>query len=198
MAQARYTSEAYVKAFKTVGTDPDVLARLTASLLAASAYMEARIGRSLAQQTYTLRLDGTGTPALMLPYWPATNVTNLTVNGAAWTVMLDADADTGQECFLDATGRLLRARSWVFPRGYGNVQLTFTAGFAATSDPTATSNFPEDVQQATAMVTQLMMLENVRIGEGALRLGDMDIQSIARNPDDYKTIEQTIARWRGW
>ncbi len=198
MAQARYTSEAYVTAFRTVGTDPAITARLTSCLLAASAYMESRIGRSLALATYTKRLNGNGSPVILLPYWPATAITNLTVDGAAWTVMLDADADTGQDCVLDAAGRMLQARQWVFPMGFGNVQLTWTAGFAPTADPAATSNFPEDIQQATAMITQLMLLENIRVGEGSLTLGPEQVQNLARNPDDYKTIEQAISHWRGW
>lgn len=198
MAQARYTSEAYVTAFKTVGTDPAVTARLTSCLLAASAYMESRIGRALDQQTYTKRLNGNGSPVLLLPFWPATAITNLTVDGSAWSVMLDADADTGQDCVLDAAGRMLEARRWRFPMGYGNVQLTWTAGFAATLTPKTTSNFPEDIQQATALVTHLMMIETDRIGEGSLTLGPEQVQNITRNPDDYKTIEQAISHWRGW
>lgn len=197
MAQTLLTSTTRVTTLKPVGTDPAVIARLSDCLAAASAYMEKRIGRLLGQATYTKRLDGNGTPVLVLPYWPATAITNLTVNGGAWTVMLDADTDTGQQCTIDGSGRMLLARSYPFPRGIGNVQVTWTAGFQISSDPTV-SYFPDDIQQATAMVTHLLLLENVRIGEGSLTLGPEQVQNIARNPDDYKFIESVIAHWRGW
>ncbi len=197
MAQTLLTSTTRVTTLKTVGTDPAVVARLSDCLAAASAYMEKRIGRLLGQATYTKRLDGLGVPVLVLPYWPATAVANLAVNGAAWTVMLDTDADTGQQCTLDGSARMLLARYCPFPRGFGNVQVTWTAGFQVSSDPTI-SYFPDDIQQATAMVTHLLLLENVRIGEGSLTLGPEQVQNIARNPDDYKFIESVISHWRGW
>jgi hypothetical protein len=205
MADTILTTVARVTTFKTLGTDPVTIARLTGCIAAASAYMERRIGRPLGIATYMHRLSGNGTPALRLPAYPVTAVASVVVCGQPWVVMLDTDAELGQDCILDDAGRMLLARSWPWPRGIGNIQVTYTAGLGTYTPPSAgppivaeASTFPDDIQHATVLVTHLLMIETDRIGEGALTLGPEQVQNLARDPKDYDFIEKTIAYWRGF
>ena len=179
---ANLTTAARVQSLRPLGDKSEVLQRLTECLAAASVWFEGATG-PIASASYTERLSGGLSPLLKLTHKPCTAVTSLRVNGSTWNVLTSAATDTGQEAFLPPHGMWLEARGYLWPKGSGNIQITYTAGYAT---------IPEDVQQAVAMLTLLLMEETNRLGIGAKTLGSEQINLVVRNTKDYQFITDTI------
>jgi hypothetical protein len=179
---ANLTTAARVQHIRPLGDNTDVLARLADCLAAASAWFEGATGPILTA-SYTERLSGGLSTALKLSHKPCTAVASLTVDGTTWHVLTSATADTGQEVFLPSHGMWLETRGYLWPKGSGNILITYTAGYAAV---------PEDIQQSVALLTLLLMEESNRLGVGAKTLGAEQINLVVRNAKDYQFITDTI------
>lgn len=96
----------------------------------AGACIEEEIGQSLELSTDTVTLDGNGARKLVLPRWPVTAVTSV-------TVLHDLDDDEVLEFGADhdytwsAAGTLTR-RCACWPEGDRNIEAVVTAGLATT------------------------------------------------------------------
>jgi len=179
---ADLTTAARVQRLRPLGDKTEVLERLADCLAAASAWFEGTTGPILTA-SYTERLSGGLSSVLKLMHKPCTAVTSLTVNGSTWSVLTSAGTDTGQEVFLPSHGMWLEARGYLWPKGNGNIQITYTAGYAT---------IPEDIQQAVALLTLLLMEETNRLGIGGKTLGSEQINLVVRNAKDYQFITDTI------
>lgn len=127
MAAGDLTTLAKVKLYLDLkSNDSDGL--LQQLITSSSAWIKSTLNRDLTQATYTRTFDGRGGRAIMLPQYPVTAVTAVSVDGVA---LLAAD--------YVATENAVELVSGQFPRGAGRVSITWTAGYSAT---------PADVDQA--------------------------------------------------
>jgi hypothetical protein len=191
---------AQVQAFKTLGTDSGAATRLAACLAAASEWLggeHGEIGFPLALTTGSVRLNGSGSRVLSFKFWPIVSVSNLLVCGQSWSVLTESGADTQQDAFLPNDSSKLFARYRPFPSGIANVSATVTRGIVdTTSETTIQNTSPADVVQVVVMLTHLLMIESVRIGEGSLTLGPEQVQTVARQARaDYEFIDKLIVRY---
>lgn len=175
-----------VKDYKAVSETS--VGALTMCLKSADAWIKARIGTPVESDTYTSRLSGEGVAMLRLPHWPLISISSLVVDGSAWTVLAGTDADTNQDAYADENGLIWARNGQVFARGYGNVLVTYAAGYATV---------PFDLQMACIILTHLIFAESTRVGVGGKTLGPEQINLMVRNVKDYDTlIEQPIRNAR--
>lgn len=73
-------------------------------------------------------LDGTGDDELLLPNWPVTEIANLMVDGEAIPARPDVDSDG---YVYNGSIGLVQGVGYSFTRGVQNVDITYTAGYAA-------------------------------------------------------------------
>lgn len=143
-------------------TEDDAL--LQTLITAASARIEAAIGRSILSAERTDVLDGNGKTRLMFPAWPVTAVAEVSVNGHS----IPAAASFGAGGYrFDPT--MLVACGHCFVRGHRNVRLTYTAGFAST---------PPDIAQACMQMVGAAFAEKDRLGVGSKSLAGETITYI--------------------
>lgn len=164
-----------------------------ALLLCASvdAFIRRKFKRDPEAQVYTKRVSGSGTGILKLPVWPILSVTSLSADGSAWTCMADADTEAGQHYAIGDNGWYLEARPpYYWPEGVRNIQVTCRAGYEAYD--------LQDLRIAGGMIVHLLKNEELRIGDGQVMIGDMNVQAIIRNSKDYQFIEDTFHHftWR--
>lgn len=122
-AAGTYTGGAFV------GVADPLVARL---ISATSAFIQNWLGRVIASNSYTRSFDGQNMQTLLLPQYPVTAVSALTVNGqtiAARPALTfpAVYSDGGGYTFTEA-GRLA-VTGYLFPRGYQNVTVSWTGGF---------------------------------------------------------------------
>lgn len=131
-AAGTYTSGAIVGI-----TDP-LLSRL---ITAASTAIQSWLNRTIASAEYTEYRDGQNMPQMMLQNYPVTAVQSLTVQGLAIQPRPPYGPDVTSANFggyvFDANRIMLSG--YRFPRGFQNVVVQYTAGYATT---------PTDVEQA--------------------------------------------------
>ena len=163
--------KAWLPDMASVSTSDDLLASL---ISAASRFVCNYTGRpSFDILTYTERYDGTGHRSMLLRQWPVVEVQSLGFGAAT----LADPGDFTLETPLAGGGpqRLSLARGG-FPRGRGNVTVTYDAGYAAV---------PADVAQATVELVGERFRTRDRIGQTSKTLGGQETTAFslaAMNP----------------
>lgn len=109
--------------------------------------------RDFTQQSYTEQIDGPDSPRLALANGPVTSVASCSIlddqgNPTAVAVTDIRIVSNGLGCVL------AWPKGW-FPRGFGNIVITYTAGFAT---------IPADLAQAVCELVGLRFRELDRIG----------------------------------
>lgn len=104
--------------------EEDVSALL--ALDAASGVVESYIGQSVvkADEDRTVRINGTGDSILLVPAQPC-SVSEVVILEDDEEVTLDPEADY----YLDSEAGILYALGDVFPKGKGNIQITYNSGY---------------------------------------------------------------------
>lgn len=101
------------------------------------------IGRELHRRTETVTLNGSGTRTLLLPGAPVTTISSVVVAGATYALQDPATPTTAPAFYeQDLRAGILRAVNGVWPEGLGNIQVTYTHGYAGIDD------VPGDIQDA--------------------------------------------------
>lgn len=171
---ADLTTLANVKAWLgvTANTDDALLTRLIAS---ASTFIQTWLNRDLAQQARVETRDGNGGNVMVFANYPVSAVASVVVDGYAIPASVDP---YGAGYRFDATRIILTGYS--FPRGFGNVVLTYTAGYATT---------PHEIEQACIELVSLRYRERDRIGHQSKSIGGETVSFIVKDmPDSVKTI----------
>ena len=101
--------------------DPDELGRAQLLIDLAVGAVEGEAGQPLESGDVESSVDGTGTPVLVLPRWPVTDVSAVTVD------------DVAVEGFTFSTDGRLRRTEGVWTAGHANVEVSYTAGFVTVS-----------------------------------------------------------------
>lgn len=107
-------------------TDDALLGRL---ITAASSFIMSWLGGPWPLQAWTEQRDGTGGRMLLFAHRPVQAVTGVTID--CQTVPPAADAISPGYLFSPT---VLALRGWRFCRGTGNVQISYTAGYATPPD----------------------------------------------------------------
>jgi hypothetical protein len=183
-----YITMALITQFKPVDQGPPTLRAITIAL-AVERYFQGKIGfpPEKAAAPILERVDGTGSSLLRLRRWPIVSVASLKVCGATLAVLGPTDSDAGQPVVITQDGMFLQHRTGFFPEGVANCEASYTAGWA-----------PEelaDLALVGAMVVHLLLAEGTVLGQGAVTIGDQQIQAVVRNPKDYQMIVDTIDRY---
>jgi uncharacterized phiE125 gp8 family phage protein len=171
---ADFTTISDVKAYLgiTSATDDALLTRLIA---AASQWIRSNLNRDITSQAYTDKLDGTGTSRVILSQFPVTAVTSVTVDGT--------DQAASNIAFRDATVALTDGTK--FTKGFANVVVTYTAGYATT---------PGDIAQACIELVAWRYKEKDRIGHASKTIaGEVVAFQTQDVPNDVKTL---LNNWR--
>jgi len=150
MAAGDLTTLDEVKAWLGLQTSTDdlLLGRLIG---AASRFIAIWLGRSLAETVYDEVWDGNGGVRAPFPNNPVNAVAALSIDGVAIPAAPDCN-NPGYR--FDAT--LLLLQGYRFHRGFRNVTIRYTAGYATV---------PADIAQACIELTALRYRERDRIGQ---------------------------------
>jgi uncharacterized phiE125 gp8 family phage protein len=163
-----------IKGYLAIGSvaDDALLARM---LDAASGFIQTWINRSLELQSYSALLDGNGSDTLVLRNFPIVSVAELRINGA---VIAAAASDSAIGYWHDDSRLVLRGL--VFPRGRGNVRVSYQAGFASP---------PADLTQACIEMVSLRYREKDRVGLVSKGLaGETTAYSLKDMPESVRTL----------
>jgi len=163
-----------IKGYLAIGSvaDDALLARM---LDAASGFIQTWINRSLELQSYSALLDGNGSDTLVLRNFPIVSVTELRINGAVFAA---AASDSAIGYWHDDNRLVLRGL--VFPRGRGNVRVSYQAGYEAP---------PADLTQACIEMVSLRYREKDRVGLVSKGLaGETTAYSLKDMPESVRTL----------
>lgn len=175
---------------QTTTTDDAMLARMIASQSQnALNYMNRS---AILSAAYTEKYSGVGMPSIMLRQWPVTAVAAVSINGIAIAAQTAPPWGVGY-FFAPYTGPgvggpcLLGVSGSVFARGLNNIQVTYTAGYAAV---------PDAIENAVIEMVALRYRERSRIGITSQSDGqtttsfvkDSMTPSIAEALDKYKMV----------
>src|SRR5438309_1085729 len=149
MPLADLTTLAALKAYAQVSVSTDD-AVLTSMIAAASAAARSYLNRDVTTASYTITRDGRGTAMMLLPQFPVTAVAQVIVDGRT----IPAQSAFGLPGYRFTDTSLILA-GFCFTRGFGNVQVGFTAGYATA---------PADIAQAVNEWVALRYKERDRIG----------------------------------
>jgi hypothetical protein len=187
MAVGDLTTKADVKTFFNIvnTTDDALLDRLVSAV---SAYITQWLSHSLLTTGYTEKYDGHGGKVLTLLNYPVTAVTSVTVNGQS----IPASPNGVAPGFVFSRFAIYLIGSWPvmtqnnmqqaydFARGFQNISVTYTAGFATT---------PLDVAQACIEMIGVKYKERTRVGEVSKSIaGEVVAFSQKDMSDNVKTI----------
>lgn len=191
MAASDLTTLANVKGWLspplTTTADDALLQRL---ITAASQFIQTWLGRQIAQQSYTDTRDGNGGRKLVFANAPVSAVASLTIDGIA---IPPAPNPTTAGFVFSPTMLYLQgtipgpARDiHVFSRGFQNVVVAYTAGYAAT---------PPEIEQACIALVGLRYKERDRIGQVSKNLAG-EVVSFAQKdmPADVQTVLEQYRR----
>ena len=162
----------------TSSTDDAFLGRLISF---ASAFVQNYINRNILIASYSEIYDGKGGYALMLPNYPITAVSSLTIDG----VSIPAASSPLVSGYTFNSARIT-LNGYRFNSGYDNVAINYTAGFATV---------PLDLEQAVIEIIGFKYREISRIGKTSENLaGQSTSFSQADIPPTAKTILQQFKR----
>lgn len=156
-----------------VNDDDALLQRL---LDAASGWMRSYLNRDLNLMDYSQRFNGTGTRSMLLPDYPVVAVTSLTVDSVTLS----------QGAYYVDGAVVTRTDGGTFPRGYGNVAVAWSAGYATV---------PAEVAQACIEVVAWRYKERDRVGQSqvATPMGQNISFQTSAVPSNVKAL---LDNWR--
>lgn len=137
---------------------------LEAAARAASDLIESYCRRSFELKAYTDRVDGSGTPYLVLKNYPIKAVSALKYR--------DAAEDINSIEVLTDKGLLFRRSGWV--RGDLLYTVTYEAGYVLRTDAEA-GTLPEALEFAVALFAQQMLKQQQQAGIESKRVGDISV-----------------------
>lgn len=161
---------------ESTNANDSVLTRLIA---AASDYIQTWLSRDIMQNTYVSARDGTGGSRLMFRNYPVTAVTLVKIDNVP--IPLSVNGSNGyvyNETALSLIG-------YRFNKGYSNVSLSYTAGFAVV---------PNEIEQACIEMVALRFKEKGRIGVVSKGMAGETITYSQKDMSD--SMESTLMQYR--
>jgi hypothetical protein len=132
---------------------------------------------------YDRRLNGSGSERLLLPEYPIIEVIDVLVEGEV-IPLADDDGETGYwyspgDCVLQLIG------GYVFPRGVGNVNVVWTAGYKPV---------PSDLEQLCIELVGTKYVWRKRIGESSKSLGGETVAYVRELTEWQKEVLKAYRR----
>lgn len=152
---------------------------------AASDYIETETDRRLKSQAITEFQHGRQTNIILLKQYPVTAISGLYFDSTGKYSGDQETVDVSLYTIGDDSNSLVYTGGY-FPRGYNNIKVVYTAGFAAV---------PSDLQNATLWLVSFYykMQDNGDIGRTSKGKGDESIQILQEAPMEVKNA---ILRYR--
>lgn len=174
------TSTAAVKAWLNVsGNSDDALLDLLVSR--GSQFVRSYCTRDFLSQAYADTFDGKDTTRIAFPNYPVTAVASVTINGM---VVPARSSPLALGYVFSST--MLSLTGFAFTRGFGNIVVAYTAGFAAV---------PADLEQACIELIAFKYRERDRIGHQSKTLGGETVAFyIGDVPKPVRTILDTYRK----
>lgn len=156
----------------TVSTDDAQISRL---ITAASDWIQNYLSRDIVVTTYTDEIyHGNGQVQLMLRQYPIVAVSSVQVISGSTVLATYAASDV----YFD--DRSVYLKSGTFPRGQGNIKITYQAGY---------TTIPFTLQQATIELVAMRYREKDRVGHVSKQLGGETVTfNISDMPNSVRTI----------
>lgn len=148
------------------GTDDVLIGRLITS---ESAGIESWLNRVILSASYTHVCSGNGGDTLLLPNYPITAISTLSIDGVA--IAASTGVTVAGYVFDEHRVGL---RGYVFAKGMMNISITYTAGYATV---------PSDIEQACNEMVGLSYRERDRLGLAS--------KGIAGEQTNFITAEMT-------
>lgn len=156
----------------TAATDDALLSRM---ISAVSAYVQSWLNRQFAAASYSERRDGNGKTKLLCANYPLTAVSAVVINGQ--NIPPSASVSV-PGYYFDAYS--IRLRGYSFAAGHGNVEISYTAGYATT---------PPEIEQAVIETIALRYKERDRIGHTSKSVGG---ETVSFTIADFSPSVRTI------
>ena len=152
---------------------------------AASDYIEAETDRKLKSQSITEYQHGRATNTLLLKQYPVTGITGLYSDQSGKFSGSQETIDPESYVIGDDGNSLIYINN-AFQRGYNNLKIVYTAGFAA---------IPSDLQNAALWLVSFYyrMQDTGDIGRTSKGKGDESVQILQEAPQEVKNA---IVRYR--
>ncbi len=167
-------------------------AELAQLISAASRLICQYTGRStFAVQAYADTYDGAGKNWMLLRQWPVVSVTSIALTEWGQTTTITDPTKFQLEQPIPAGGNqrltLTSTPYAVFPRGRGNVQITYQAGYA---------EIPYDLIQACVEIAGEAFTRRNRIGQNSVTMKDQSTVSFSQRdmPASVATMLQSYRR----
>lgn len=169
MSLADLTTLDDFKAYAKVNATTDD-ALLRSMITAYSAAARSFMNRDITTASYSITRDGRGTQMLLLPQFPITAVSSVIVDG----MPISAQTAFGLPGYR-FTDTAIILDGFRFTRGFGNVQVSFTAGYAVV---------PADIAEAVNEWVALRYKERDRIGHVSKSLEGQTVAFITKDMPD--------------
>lgn len=187
MAANDLTNLADVKAWLSIATgDTTYDAMLGRLITSCSGFMQAWMNNPIIQASYTEFYNGNGKTAQFLRNGPVTAVAAVTINGVTVPLAPALTPGASQGTGFSFDDLQVYLTGWEFCRGYRNVQVTYTAGYATV---------PFELAQGCIEVVADKFQKRTRIGQVSKTLnGEVVAFSLKDVPAEVLTIMQQYRR----
>ena len=167
------TDLATLKSYINTGSSDDTL--LQRLLTAASYAIESYLSRDIVSKNYTRIFDGSGGRSIVLPDYPITAVSSVTIDGQTIPA---AGSVTGSGYYFN--DNMIILNGYTFTKNWGNVTIAYTAGY---------TSIPPDIVQACCGTVQYWLNDRQRGGETSRTMGGQTINYSQKDmPAWVKTI----------
>lgn len=172
-----FTTLANLKRYLNPGSNDDTL--LQQLLTAASFALANFINRDIVSQSYTDVIDGSRQRVMVLPNYPITAVASVTIDGVAVPV---GSVTTSGYYF---TKNSVILNGYCFNKGYGNVVITYTAGY---------TTIPYDLEQFLIGTVQYWLNDRQRAGEVSRSMAGQTISYSQKDMPEW--VKTGLNQWK--
>jgi len=156
----------------TNSSDDDIVQSLVSQ---ASDYILTELRRVIVSTPLTEKYNGRSTPRLTLRKWPIISVASVLIDGVA----VPASSGVTVNGWYQSGDREIALRGYAFTKGYGNVIVTYTAGYATV---------PVRFERACEATCLRWHRELDRIGQLSAVVGEQNVTFALGLPDDVKCL----------
>jgi len=148
---------------------------------AASERIEREVDRKLASQSFIEYHHGTGQNVILCRQWPVTAVSEVKFDSTGSFSDPSTIVDTSRYTVGDDQTAIVMINGYIVPKGYQNIKLTYTAGYAT---------IPSDLEMACLWLVRyyFSMRQNQMIGKTTSSKGDESSSWTQAMPEEIREI----------
>ena len=179
--------------------DTSLDSRLNRLINVASEFIENYCGRVLVEASYDEYQDGRSGNRLLLKQWPVTG--GPADGGTKPEVIIDEDGVFASTDAVDVTSYWVAndieiVRKGMWPKGYRNIKISYTAGLGKINTVAETNTLPSDLELACLDYVEWLHTMNTdrRIGRNTKTKGDESVSFISDIPPHIAMILEKYVR----